>query len=311
MKQITPSYYEKFRCIAGECRHSCCIGWEIDVDADTLQTYRNLPDVLRHIDTSAEPAHFRLTPDERCPFLNECGLCDIILRHGEDRLCQICGDHPRFRNFSANRTETGLGLCCEAAARLILGTEEKVTLNVTGSGGESGNERDFFALRDHMIAILQNRDLSVDERADEMLAFADAVLPERSLTEWADYFSELECLDPVRNEILSRITDDGVFPDAELSTAFEQLLVSFVYRHIAPALEDGMLAARAAFAVLSGRMVRAMAAVLLAEPELSTTDDRTPFGILAEAARLYSSEIEYSEENMDEILWELDDAQYE
>lgn len=307
MKQVYPSYYNKFRCIAGDCRHSCCIGWEIDVDTDTMRTYKNHPDILRNIDTSAEPAHFILTEGERCPFLNECGLCEIILNHGEDHLCQICADHPRFRNFFEGRTETGLGLCCEAAARLILGVPDKVTLTVTeddGADGETENERQLFADREHIFGILQNRDISIDERVLKMLEFADAVLPEKSMTEWAEYFMELECLDPSRDEILSRITDDCVFPDAEFAVVFEQLLVYFVYRHLAPAIEDGMFAARAAFAVLSYRMIRAMAAVTLAQK------GSVSLGDLAEAARLYSSEVEYSEENMDEILWMLDDAEY-
>ena len=307
MKQVTPSYYADFRCIAGDCRHSCCIGWEIDVDADTMQLYRKHPDILCRIDTSSEPAHFRLTEDERCPFLNGCGLCEIILRHGEDHLCQICDDHPRFRNFFGNRTETGLGLCCEAAARLILEYPGKVTLNLAededGEGEDTDDERQFFADRDRMFGILQNREHSVEERAAEMLNFCGAVLPDKSMTEWADYFMGLECLDPSRDEILSRIPDEPDFPDAAFSAALEQLLVYFVYRHLAPAAEAGMFAARAAFAVLSYRMIRAMAAVL-AENGTVTLEH------LAEAARLYSSEVEYSEENMDEILWMLDVAQY-
>ncbi len=302
MKEIFPSYYKDFRCIAGDCRHSCCIGWEIDVDDDTMQVYRNFPDILRHIDTSAEPAHFRLTEEERCPFLNECGLCEIILHYGEDRLCQICDDHPRFRNFFENRTEMGLGLCCEAAARLILGYSEKVTLEITGDGGESGNEREFFGMREQMFRIAQNRDLPVGERMKELLAFADARLPEKSMPEWAEYLMELECLDPLRDEILSRITDDTGFPADEFAVPAEQLLVYFLYRHLAPAIDDGMFAARTAFAVLSTRMICAMATVI-AEDGITLED-------LEEAARLYSSEIEYSEENMDDILWELDDIQY-
>ena len=302
MKQVFPSYYKDFRCIAGDCRHSCCIGWEIDVDADTMEVYRNFPDILRHIDTTADPAHFRLTGDERCPFLNECGLCEIIVHHGEDHLCQICDDHPRFRNFFGNRTETGLGLCCEAAAELILGCPDKVTLDVTGSGGDSGNEREFFALRGQLFAIAQNRDLPVHDRMREMLTFADAVLPERSMTEWAEYYMGLECLDPARDEVLSRITDSVPFPEEKFSTALEQLLVYFIYRHLAPAAEDGMFAARTAFAVLSTRMVCAMASAIAENGEIT-------FGDLTEAARLYSSEIEYSEENMDDLLWELDDLQ--
>ena len=43
MKLIAPNYYPAFRCIADKCRHSCCIGWEIDIDTDTREKYRRVP----------------------------------------------------------------------------------------------------------------------------------------------------------------------------------------------------------------------------------------------------------------------------
>ena len=120
-----PDYYPHFRCIADACRHSCCVGWEIDIDPDTRAAYAAVggdigAKLADEIDDSTDPAHFRLTADERCPFLRNDGLCELILTLGEDSLCQICADHPRFRNFFSGRTELGLGLCCEAAGALIL-----------------------------------------------------------------------------------------------------------------------------------------------------------------------------------------------
>ena len=35
MKIFAPDYYRDFKCSAGNCKHSCCIGWEIDIDEDT------------------------------------------------------------------------------------------------------------------------------------------------------------------------------------------------------------------------------------------------------------------------------------
>ena len=40
MKTIVPNYYKNFRCIADKCRHSCCVGWEIDVDDATMEKYK-------------------------------------------------------------------------------------------------------------------------------------------------------------------------------------------------------------------------------------------------------------------------------
>ena len=43
MKYIFPSYYKNFKCIGSECKHNCCIGWEIDVDEETAEIYKNVP----------------------------------------------------------------------------------------------------------------------------------------------------------------------------------------------------------------------------------------------------------------------------
>ena len=34
MVYAEPDFYGKFKCTAEKCRHSCCIGWEIDIDDD-------------------------------------------------------------------------------------------------------------------------------------------------------------------------------------------------------------------------------------------------------------------------------------
>lgn len=36
MIRVVPDFYPAFHCIASACRHSCCVGWEVDVDQDTL-----------------------------------------------------------------------------------------------------------------------------------------------------------------------------------------------------------------------------------------------------------------------------------
>ena len=42
MKEFVPNYYHKFKCIADQCQHSCCIGWEIDIDNKTLEYYKSV-----------------------------------------------------------------------------------------------------------------------------------------------------------------------------------------------------------------------------------------------------------------------------
>ncbi|MGN0268930.1 MAG: flagellin lysine-N-methylase [Lachnospiraceae bacterium] len=124
-----PSYYKNFQCISSRCTDSCCTEWEIDIDSDTLSFYQQVPGAFgkrlrEHIalpsEETDEPAHFIQTADERCPFLNDCNLCDIFIHLGEEHLSQICTHHPRYYDWFLNGEEAGLGLCCEEAARLIL-----------------------------------------------------------------------------------------------------------------------------------------------------------------------------------------------
>ena len=93
MKIVYPDYYPDFSCIADRCNHSCCIGWEIDIDQDALTRFQSAEGPMgqrlkENISLEGEP-HFILGEDERCPFLNEKGLCDLILYGGEEILCQI------------------------------------------------------------------------------------------------------------------------------------------------------------------------------------------------------------------------------
>ena len=124
-----PSYYKDFRCIASDCTENCCIGWEIDVDEQTLAYYKSIgSDFSRRLcaaiapadEQAGENAHFILDERERCPFLNERNLCEVYLNLGEEHMAQICTDHPRYYEWFAGGREDGVGLCCEAAAELIL-----------------------------------------------------------------------------------------------------------------------------------------------------------------------------------------------
>lgn len=301
MREIAPDYYPRFQCIAHRCRHSCCVGWEIDVDDESLQTYRALPgplgDELRAvIDTDGETAHFRLTEDERCPFLNEQGLCRLILAEGEGILCQICRDHPRFRNEFSHCTEIGLGLCCEAAARLILSQETPmslITLSDDGSGeAPDEDEACLLTLRAQLLGLLEDESWSAEERLQNILDLCGTPLPEKTYAQWAEVYRSLERLDGAWDAALDTLT----FPEKPLDTSWDRpflnLAAYFLYRHLPAALYDGEPHAHTAFAVLSMRIIRRLFAAAPAQ-DLDT---------LTELARLYSSEIEYSEENTEALV---------
>lgn len=321
MLHIVPDYYARFTCIAGACRHNCCIGWEIDIDEDTLEYYQNYSGPMakrlqNDIDFSAEPPHFILGPQERCPFLNANNLCDIIIEMGEEHICQICTDHPRFHNELPGRIESGLGLCCEEAARLILSQKSPVTFVISvgasvkeTSAREASKEEEqddeIISYRDETLALLQQRDLNLEQRI-EALQLPVSI----EIQDWLLFLQELEILDPAWSNLLTALMDQWEHIDRtgfadhmkDRQTEYEQLLVYLIYRHMAnaPSLEDAD--ARAAFAVLGFRLVHALGAAAFTLRGDFTFEDQV------ELARLFSSEIEYCEENLYTILDELYEA---
>jgi len=295
LKEFYPNYYDRFRCIADRCSHNCCIGWEIDIDEDTLDLYNSLDSdigdrIRKNID--GDPPHFVLQEGDRCPFLNSCGLCDIISEYGENALCDICYLHPRFRNFYSDCIETGLGASCEEAARIILGFEEKFTTSLDKSL-LTPDECALVEEREHIISHLQNRDISICERLSS-LAFEYGLDFDLSLEKLCDFFLSLERLDEEWTGLLSSLRDysfnKSVFAEHEI--LFEQMAVYFVFRHMIRALDTYTAASVVGFALVSLYLLGALF-------EGGKAD--SVYG-MAELFRMYSSEIEYSEENTEAIL---------
>lgn len=284
---VFPNYYDKFKCIADRCKHSCCIGWEIDIDDDTMELYDSIGDenILKNIE--GEPPHFKLAKDERCPFLNEKGLCDIITKYGDGAICDICYFHPRFRNFYENFEETGLGLCCEEAARIILSEREKFCVEIPFDDATE-EEKEFFAERQRVFDILQNRELSVKNRFVR-LAKEYGFEFEFDLGKLYDLFMSFERLDENWTAELLKLRgfsfDESVFEDEKYQLVFEQLAVYFIFRHFEK--EGGVK-----FALCSCFVIGAI---------ISATE-KIDFEKISDIVRMYSSEVEYSEDNTDKLL---------
>ena len=309
MQHAYPDYYPQFSCIAGRCRHSCCIGWEIDVDEDTLASYRRIGGKMGErlragISEDGDAPHFLLGAHERCPFLNEKNLCDLILYGGEDMLCQICRDHPRYRSFFSERTEIGVGLCCEEAARLILTKQEKTAIVVTGEGTLDAEERALLALRERLFAAAQKRAQPIFSRMEKMLSLCGAALPAISLKQWAELYLSLERMDERWTALLQALHRDAdALPLSDFAsrmsgreTEYEQLLVYFLYRHVPAALDDGDVSSKAAFAAASVQLLFALGALHERLHGSFTVSDQI------ELCRLYSAEVEYSDDNLNALF---------
>ncbi len=242
-----------------------------------------------------EVPHFILYEKERCPFLNDDGLCDMILRLGENALCNICADHPRFRNFYSSFTEMGIGICCEEAARVILNSDEPFSLEVF-KGDENieidEEEEYYLNLREQIFDILCEKNISILQRFELLSEKFGFKFSDFSLYELCEKYISLERLCGDWGDILKKakkhVFNFKIFEKEEFQKPFENLACYFVFRHFCDAMWDGEIKTRVKFILAGCFMIGALCSALGEDIE--------------EIARMYSSEIEYSEENTAELI---------
>ena len=298
-KLYAPAYYRSFTCIADRCHHTCCVGWEIDVDDNTYELYRTFTDgygarICESIDSSDEETpHFRLTEGDRCPHLGPSGLCRIITELGDGYLCEICREHPRFYHNTSRGMEVGLGTACEEACRLILDSDGYSDFEVVeelecAPNGDFDPTFDAVAHRTALYAILSDRSLPYHERLNRISTAWHVTPAALSDTEWRTIFAELEYLDDSHRALFSHYTSRVGHTSPTQEAMQERALAYFIFRHASPARGERDFRAAVGFS-------------LLCEQLLASIADRTDGGI-REAARIISEELEYSEENTEALL---------
>lgn len=177
---VVAEYGERFRCIGPACEDSCCVGWSVPVDLETLSRYRGLPpSPLRVLmDSEIAPtgagsrealpsvaAKMRLRAGQECPFLGDDRLCRIQAELGEEWLCRTCAQFPRSLHRIDEIEERPLTLACPEAARLVL-------LNPRLLGSEAGGRTlswedsptdhlplrtYFWPIREFAVSLIRNR----------------------------------------------------------------------------------------------------------------------------------------------------------
>lgn len=181
--QITyPDYYKEFSCTADKCKDTCCAGWGIVIDDNTLKKYRQVKGAfgkrLRQEIDWKEKSFCQKAG--RCAFLNQRNLCDIYTQLGEKAFCDTCRRYPRHIEEFENLREISLSLSCPEAAEIILGRKEKVSF-LTGekeASEESYEEFDFFLFdklmdaRSFLLEVLQNRNYPIEHRIGAALGFS-------------------------------------------------------------------------------------------------------------------------------------------
>ena len=291
MRYMEVDFFEDFKCIADKCRHSCCKGWEIDIDQDSLKRYSHVKGAIGQklrdsISTEGDPC-FILSEDERCPFLQDKGLCQLIIELGEDSLCDICREHPRFYNFYNDREERGIGLCCEEAVRLLLHNPKPFKIMQYDSDGEMCEDEAEVILRDRLLEIISHGEGNLSERLISCLELCNGKRNDFDVKFWAEYYLSLERMDEAWTDMLEKLRDGECQNFVPEGHAAERLVSYFVYRHFVNLCFDYGPASALIFCVLSAALIMAIGNI---------------DGENLEHVRLYSSEIEYSDENIQLIL---------
>lgn len=333
---IYPDYYKQFKCIADRCTDSCCIGWEIDIDSESMERYRLCGGELgkrfsENISVSKDgTCSFILGENERCPFLNSQNLCDIYAELGEDSLCNICADHPRFRSFFSDRTEVGLGLCCEAAAEIILSRRgifsfekpqkpssdsfENALLDIRRQAFQIVSEEgDVFENLRKLLAFSEAAQLALDNgeavSADNIFSGEFPFLKGGRLSENVlEILGKMESISPEWDNMLAEIVSgnyETVFPEGvsfDINEELKQAAQYFIFRHFPEATDDGDVLSKAYFAAFGCAVIYIMEGVYFRKNKEISFIDRI------NAAKLFSKQAEYSEENMEmffEWVWDM------
>ena len=327
MLNIRPSFYDDFKCIAEKCTDSCCVGWEIAIDKYTLANYNNMntefgEKIRKNITTDeCGDAIFRLDENERCPFLNKNNLCDIITNCGEESICYICKEHPRFYNEFAEATEYGLGLCCEEVCRCLLENDEPVSFIVEEDGTEDfytddENEKELYKalyeLREEFYKALAS-DLSYNDKVRKIVDLSEKYLnknlePDRDdkilaryketepiNKEWTEYFNELN------NNICEILGKEKPFDEASNGDKkYSKILAYIIFRHLMKSIfpDTASFGEYLNFCISGVRFIKLCDIKTFIEKGELTLKDRI------DNVKRWSKQIEYSEENIDLLTFE-------
>ncbi len=296
MKLYAPKYYKNFICIADKCNHSCCIGWEIDIDNETFEKYKKLKigygiDINNSISVEDTP-HFKLGTHDKCPHLDENGLCKIILNVGEDYLCNICREHPRFYNYT-NVAEVGLGMSCEEAARIILSSSDYHIFEEIGElpAQEDAVVFDGRGERKNIYEILQDK--SSDYKTKLETIYRKYQIDIGDDEDWLEIIQSLEYLDDSHKELFMNYSSKKrpIGKDSYL----ERALAYFIYRHCTEAYDEEDFSCWLSFCLFCERLL----ASLICFKNAETLQE------IAVLSSIISEEIEYSEENTEALMYGL------
>lgn len=185
MRYVKPHYYDDFKCAADKCTDTCCAGWQIMIDEESLLRYGSergsFGSRLANSIDWQEEAFYQY--EGRCAFLNEQKLCDMVTEKGEAYLCETCQRYPRHVEEFEDLREWSLSLSCPVAAEMILSCSEPVRFIVEeDEEADPLEEFDDFDLllftkledaREILFRIAQDRTMPIEKRMERILTLAE------------------------------------------------------------------------------------------------------------------------------------------
>ncbi len=303
MKLVTPSFYKDFECIAGDCPDSCCQGWEVDADEESLAYYKTISGEIRErIDSVLDKDEFnntifRLTKNKRCPFLNESNLCDMHIAIGGEHTPFTCRTFPRFINDFGGTREMGISFSCPVASDMMWNLKEPFDFTselneIPPSLNDIDAEFYFYLLnaRKKAYSIVQNKDKEIKDRLVELLDFGLEIQNEldnyKEGTSGIDFFEVFNNPEVINDEWVQKVKSADREAVILNSKQNENIAMYFLFRYFLSAVYD--------YDVLS-KIKMAVVGVLVP----------TYFGNDSWTIHLWSKETEHSDVNMERYKYEL------
>ena len=176
---LKADYYDGFACKCGQCRNSCCEGWEIAVG---MQDYFRLigldcaPETHHRLEcafrtpASPSPERFRLISPNWlgvCPLHSAEGLCALHLECGAQALPEICRVYPRSLKEAAGERRACCSGSCEAVVETLMRDAPlrfaEGTLSAAPECAQGAGARDLETNR-ACLSLLQDRALPLRAR---------------------------------------------------------------------------------------------------------------------------------------------------
>lgn len=273
----TAHYFEDFYCLADQCPNTCCANWNIPIDRQTRDHYMELEGEMGELARRVLKGETFKNQNDRCPFLQENGLCSMILaaNGSQEDLSYVCRTYPRKIANYGNERHISLSVSCPMAARLLMQCRDGIQfIEKTVDEPPMMNSidpawfRELLQIRQNTITIVQSKETSLCKNIDKLLEEYQIKQKGRSVYKQSHGLIRLFLLlrynDPSMKETIRALCKKSQLKQAlahwqivfdQHQMLFENLLVYMLDRYVMEAVDDGKFAPRIALCVAWCRML--------------------------------------------------------